>query len=113
METVRGARFGTMDGAPRVTMECDRATQMLTLTQAGSAEGRQTYVLEADGQRARLDMDPVGGGVPVLSAQIDGTQPVFEGFATTGRVITITSADGEVLRIPTAPGISRVIDACS
>jgi len=111
------ARFGPVGGEARFAMVCDRATRTLTVTQAGDAatgtEGEQTYILEAGGRQARLDMTPTGGEPPMLRAAIDRTQPVFQGFAQLGSAISITSPGGEVLRMPGAPGISRVIEACS
>ena len=107
------ARFGTMGSEPRVTMNCDRATRTLTLAYAGDGEGQQTYILDAGGEQASLDMTPTDGEVPMLSAEINPMQPVFRGFSQLGSVIEMTAPDGRVTRMPAAPGISRVIEACS
>ena len=56
---------------------------------------------------------PTGGELPMLEEEIDRDMPIFKQFAETGTVITVTAPDGEALRLPGAPGIARVIEACS
>ena len=107
------AAFGPPQTEAVLLIRCDKPTRTLTLTRAGDAEQAQTYTIEAGGQAATLDMEPVGGPLPTLEAEIDPGASVFSGFTEAGGVITMTSPDGEALRVPTAPGISRVFEACS
>ena len=107
------ARFGPPASEPVLALECDAGAQVLTLARAGEAAGGQTYILEAGGQRARLDMAPTGGELPMLQAEVNRTMPIFRAFAQPGNAITVTAPDGAVLRLPGAPGIGRVIDACA
>lgn len=112
------ARFGPPASEPVFAMECDTASQSLTLTRAGgveegAAETEQSYILEAGGERARVAMAPTGGQLPMLRAEINRAMPIFANFSQLGNVITVTGPDGMVLRMQGAPGIRRVIEACS
>jgi len=111
------ARFGPPGSEPVLAMECDVASQRLTLTRAGDAGaqagGEQTYILEASGMKASLDMAPATSGLPMLEAEINRAMPIFQAFEPVDSVITVTGPDGDVLRVQGAPGISRVIEACS
>jgi hypothetical protein len=111
------ARFGPAGGEPVFAMECDVATQALTLSRAvaapADAGGEQTFILDAGGQRASVDMAPAGGEPPMLRAEINKAMPIFQAFQPLDNVITVAGPDGEVLRMQGAPGIQRVIEACS
>ncbi len=113
------ARFGTPGSEPLFAMECDVATQTLSLTRAGEAgaqgadTGERTYILEAGGQQASVDLAPGGGVLPLLTGQINPAMPIFQAFQPLANVITVTGPDGAVLRMQGAPGIGRVIEACS
>jgi len=107
------ARFGPTNSEPLLAMECDAASQVLTLTRADEATSGQTYILEAGGMRASLDMVPAGGDLPIQMAEINRTMPIFQAFAQPNAIITVSGPDGGALRLPGAPGIARVIEACS
>ncbi len=107
------ARFGPPASEPVFAIECDTASQELVLSRPGGAEGEQTFVLAAGGERARVDMEPTGGDLPMLRAEINRAMPIFAAFSELDNVITLTGPDGEVLRMQGAPGISRVIEACA
>ncbi len=107
------ARFAVPGNEPVFAMECDAVTQSLTLSRADASPDAQAYVLEASGQRARVDMEPTRGALPMQRAAINKEMPLFAAFSNLGTVITVTGDDGETLRLPGAPGIRRVIEACS
>ena len=107
------ARFGPSASGPVLALECDAGTQALTLTRAGDADEPRSYVLEAGKEKARVDLAPTGGELPMLEAEINGALPIFDQFAQKGSIITVTAPEGDNLRLPGAPGIARVLDACS
>lgn len=113
------ARFGTPGSEPVFAMECDVATQTLSLTRAvateaeGETGGEQTYILEAGGLKASVDLAPGGGALPLLTGEINRAMPIFRAFQPLTNVITVTGTDGAVLRMQGATGISRVIEACA
>lgn len=112
--SVASARFGPADSGALLSLSCDNAARVLTMMVSASPdEGPQTFVLQAGGTAARLDMVPAAEGLPMMSAAIDPAQPVFAGFAQSGAVISIGDADGSsIARIPATSGVSRVLDAC-
>ena len=107
------AAFGPPESEAVLLIRCDRPTGTLTLTRAGDAEEAQTYTIEAGGRAATLDMQPTGGPLPTLEAEIEPTAPVFSGFTEPGGAITVSSPEGDTLRVPTAAGISRVFESCT
>lgn len=107
------ARFGPPASEAILSLVCDASTQTLSLTRAGEAEEMQTYVLEAGGTAARVDMTPTGGELPMLRAEFNPGMAIFREFAESGNFITVAAPDGGLLRLPAAPGIARVIEACS
>ena len=107
------ARFGPSENEPVLALECDAGTQALTLMRAGDADEPRSYVLEAGKEKARVNMAPGGGELPMLEAEINGALPIFEQFAQKGNIITVTAPEGDNLRLPGAPGIARVLNACS
>ena len=107
------ARFGPTNSEPLLALECDSASQVLTLARASDAISEQAYVLEAGGMKASVDMEPAGGDLPMQTAEINRAMPIFRAFAQPGAVITMSGPGGARLLVPGAPGIARVLEACS
>lgn len=108
------ASFGLPGENAQVVITCNRADSTMAMVVAGSGEGMQSYILEAGGTAARLDMMPDGDlDLPSMSAEIARDAPVFGGFVMPGGVIEITSPRGAVLRLPGSSGIRRVFEACA
>lgn len=107
------AMFGEEATEADLVLTCNRASGAVTLTLASGNTGADTYIIEAGGQAASLDMQPTGGELPQMTAEIEPTASVFQGFMQENGVITINSADGsQALRVPSASGIYRVFAAC-
>lgn len=107
------AMFGEQATEADLSLTCNRASGAVTLTLASSNAEADTYIIEAGGQAASLDMQSTGGELPQMTAEIEPAAPVFQGFTQENGVITISSADGsDVLRVPSAYGIYRVFAAC-
>ncbi len=108
------ASFGVAGEDAKLVISCDRESNTLAMVLAGEADGLQSYVLEAGGTAARLDMMPDGDlNLPSLSAEIAPDAPVFGGFVQPGGVIEITSPQGATMRVPTSTAIRRVFEACA
>ncbi|GAA0275874.1 hypothetical protein GCM10009127_15640 [Alteraurantiacibacter aestuarii] len=107
------ASFGPAGSDALVVIACTTASRALSMTVAGSSDGTQPYVIEAGGTAARLDMVSTGGTLPMMRADIARDAPVFGGFVMPGQAVSITAPDGSILRLPTAPGIRRVFEACA
>lgn len=107
------AMFGEEATEADLALTCNRASGAVTLTLASGNAEADTYIIEAAGQAASLDMQPTGGELPQMTAEIEPSAPVFQGFMQENGVITISSADGsQTLRMPSASGIFRVFAAC-
>lgn len=106
------AVYAEEGGAPSLTMMCDNATKVATLTIAGPAPGPQAFVLEAGGNAARLDMLPAANGEEAMSAAIEPGLPIFAAFSQADTVIALTPPGGQKMQFPTNGGIDRVIAAC-
>ena len=111
-EDAEGARavYGEGEGAPPLTLACDRMSGALTMTLASAAQAPEAWRLDAGGEAARIDLNPVEGG---LSAAIEPGLAIFHAFSTPGQAVVLTSPSGERIQFPTHPGISRVVEACS
>ena len=107
------AKFGPPQTEATLMVACDRASQEVTLTRAGSASAVQTHVIESGGRAARIDMAPGATELPTLTATVAPNAPVFAGFVQPGGAIMFTDPEGEVLRVPSAPGIRHVFEDCS
>ncbi len=111
--TGSSAAFGQPNEPALLAITCDAATNNMSLIISGNAPGMQSYVVEAGSEAARLDLSPTGGAIPTLKAGIAINAPVFAGFTQPGNVISLTSPEGQTLRIPAAGGIYRVFADCS
>ena len=111
-EDAGGARavYGEAGAAAALTLACDRMGGELTMELASAAQAPEAWRLDAGGEAARIDMNPVDGG---LSAAIAPGLAIFHAFSTPGQVVVLTSPSGERMQFPTHPGISRVVEACS
>ncbi|TIX50473.1 hypothetical protein [Alteraurantiacibacter aquimixticola] len=107
------ATFGQADTDPLVNITCNRESNGLTLSINTPKLGSQAWVIEAGGTAARLDTMSNGEVVPYQVAAIALDAPVFGGFVQPGGTIEMTGPAGEVIRLPTAPGIRRVFEACA
>lgn len=108
------ASYGAAGQDAQLVISCNRADKVLAMTVAGQANGAQSYILEAGGTAARLDMMPDGDlNLPSLSAEIARDAPIFGGFVLPGGVIEITSPQGATMRLPTSTAIRRVFEACA
>ena len=105
------AMFGEANSEPRLVFACDSATHVLSMSRAGSEAG--AYVVEAGGQAARVDMATAGAEMPEVSAAIAPGAPVFAAATDPANTLSITSPGGDTIRMPGAPGLRRVLEACS
>lgn len=115
-ETADGASatFAQTNAEPQIEVSCNAATRTLSMQLPGSASGVQPYVLESGGTAARLDMTQTGDAdAPHMAAEIALDAPVFGGFVQPGGIIQITYPGGNILRVPSAPGIRRIFEACA
>lgn len=112
-ETGNGAsaRFREQGGADALVLTCDRAGRALSLSRAGTTAQPQRFRITVGAQKADVMMAP--GGALGLSAQVDGTQPIFAAFADPAAVIELTGQGAAGLRVPGHLGISRVFAACA
>lgn len=112
--TGASAGFGPDGGEALLLVTCDAASKTLSLAVSNATPGNQTFVVEAGGTAARLDMVADGNtALPRQVAQIAINAPVFGGFVMPGGVIEVSQPGGATLRVPSAPGIRRVFEACS
>ena len=111
-EDARGARASyAADGAdPSLTIACDTASSAVTLSLVTVSDAPASYVVEAGGEAARLDMVPADGKV---SAEIEPSLPIFAAFSAPTTAIALTPPEGEKMQFPTHAGLRRVMDACS
>ncbi len=105
------ATFHEQGGADALVLACDRANRALSLSRAGTTAQPARFRITIGAQKADVMMSP--GGALGLTAQVDGTQPIFAAFADPAAVIELTGAGAAPLRVPGHPGISRVFAACS
>jgi hypothetical protein len=112
-ETAAGASatFREQGGAAALGLTCDRASRALRLNRAGSATEPQRFRIAIGAQLADVLLAP--GGDLGLTAQVDGTQPIFPAFADPAAVIDLTGPGTAPLRLPGHPGIGRVLAACA
>jgi len=111
--TGASAGFGPSDGEALLLVTCDAASKTLSLAIGNATPGNQSFVVEAGGTAARLDMVADGNtALPRQVAQIAIDAPVFGGFVVPGGVIEVSQPGGATLRVPSAPGIRRVFEAC-
>jgi hypothetical protein len=104
------ARFREQGGADALVLVCDRANRALSLSRAGTTAQPQRFRITVGAQKADVLMAP--GGALGLTAQVDGTQPIFAAFADPAAAIELTGQGAAPLRVPGHPGISRVFAAC-
>ncbi len=108
------AAFGLPQSDALLVIACETATRQLTMSLESDLPGAQSFVIEAGGAAARLDMmSDTNDALPYQAADIARDAPVFGGFVQPNGVISITYPGGNVLRVPTAPGIRRVFEACA
>ena len=105
------AAFGEADSEPLLTIACNNATGALTMRRAGTAAG--AYTVDAGGTAAKVDMAAAEDALPMVEAAIDPGAPVFAAATDPAATLSITSPAGDTIRVPGAPGLRRVIEACS
>lgn len=105
------ARFREQAGADSLVLVCDRANRTLSLSIAGTTAQPQRFRITVGAQKADVMLAP--GGALGLTAQVDGTQPIFAAFADPSAVIELSGPGAAALRLPGNPGISRVFAACA
>ena len=105
------ARFREQGGADALVLVCDRANRTLSLSLAGTTAQPRRARITVGAQKADVMLAP--GGALGLTAQVDGTQPIFAAFADPATVIEFTGQGAAALRLPGNPGISRVFAACA
>ncbi len=111
--TGASASFGPADGEALLLVTCDAPSKTLVLSIANTTPGNQSFVVEAGGSAARLDMVADGNAqAPRQTAAIARDAPVFGGFVVPGGVIEVSQPGGSTLRVPSAAGIRRVFEAC-
>lgn len=111
--TGASASFGPESGDALLLVTCDRASRTLSLAVSNATPGNQSFAIESGGTAARVDMVADGNAaLPRQVAQIAIDAPVFGGFVVPDGVIEISQPGGAVLRVPAAPGIRRVFEAC-
>ena len=112
-ETGNGAsaRFREQGGADALVLVCDRASRALSLSRTGTSAQPQRFRITVGAQKADVLMAP--GGALGLTAQVDGTQPIFAAFADPAAVIGLAGPGAGTLHLPGHPGISRVLAACA
>ena len=105
------ARFRQQDGADALVLVCDRLNRALNLSRTGSTTQPQRFRITIGAQKADVMMSP--GGALGLTAQVDGTQPIFSAFADPAAVINLPGPGAAALRLPGHPGIGGVLAACA
>ena len=111
--TGASASFGETNGDALLSITCDSASKTLALAVSNSTPGNQTFVVESGGTAARLDRVADGNSaLPRQVAPIAIDAPVFGGFVQAGGTIEISQPGGATLRVPSAPGIRRIFEAC-
>ena len=105
------AAFAEAESEPILTVACNNATGALTMSRASTAAG--AYTIEANGIAARVDMTAAQEMSPMVEAAIDPGAPVFAAATDPAATLSITSPGGDTIRVPGAPGLRRVIEACS
>ena len=111
--TGASAAFGETGSDALLSVTCDAASKTLALAVSNSTPGNQTFVVQSGGTAARLDMVADGNSAaPRQVAPIAIDAPVFGGFVQPGGTIEISQPGGATLRVPSAPGIRRIFEAC-
>jgi hypothetical protein len=105
------ARFREPGGADALVLVCDRTNRTLSLSRAGTAAQPRRFRITIGEQKGDVMMGR--GGALGLTAQVDGTQPIFAAFADPAAVIELSGPAAATLRVPGHPGISRVLAACA
>lgn len=111
--TGASAAFGEAGSDALLSITCDAASKTLALAVSNSTPGNQTFVVQSGGTAARLDMVADGNSAtPRQVAPIAIDAPVFGGFVQPDGTIEISQPGGATLRVPSAPGIRRIFEAC-
>lgn len=113
--TGASASFVPTDGGDALLLiTCDAASRTLSMAISSTMPGNQTFAIRSGGTAARLDTVADGNtALPRQVAQIAANAPVFSGFVQPGGTIEVGQPGGSILRVPSAPGIRRVFEACA
>ncbi len=106
------AMFGAANTEPLFTIACRGGSGPLVVTRSAPPDAAGTYSISAGASSASVAMRDSGGELPMIEGTLAVGNPVLQALAQQGASGQVTGPDGDVLRIPGAPGLRRVVEAC-
>lgn len=106
------AMFGEANTEPLFTIACRDGSGPLVVTRSAAADAAGTYTISAGESSARVAMRDSGGALPMIEGTLSVGDPVLQAMAQQDATGSIVGPEGDVLRVPGAPGLRRVVEAC-